>query len=294
MLVIMVTSSSFDSASLRCEWLWVYDALVPVTETWSKEILVPASLFFVITGRGKIKADDRIFDLPPGTAFLAAPGQRRQWFAEGTRLLSVGYRATWPDGTPLFSKGLNTNLKTNTLTPLEAAARRLFRGVHGDKRAVTWREASSPSALSLRDWCRREAAFRTWFADYISTLLQLGIQPTPRLRPSDERINEILRRLDAWPLARPLIVNEISSGLHIGARRLEQLLGAELGITPHSRLNKRRVEAARHLLSTTTTPLKEIAHELGLRHASHFTKWFRQHTGIAPSAYRLGDATGAV
>ena len=289
----MLTSSSFDLASVRCEWLWIYDALVPKTETWSKEILVPASVFFVITGRGKIKADGRTFDLPPGTAFLAAPGQRRQWFAEGTRLLSVGYRATWPDGAPLFSRGLNTDLTTTTLAPLNAATRKLFGGIYGAKRTVTWREATSPEALSLRDWSRREAAFRTWFAEYISTLSKIGIQPTPRLRPSDERINEILRRLDAWPLAKPLIVNEVASGLHIGARRLEQLLAAELGITPHSRLNKRRVEAARNLLSTTTTPLKEIAHELGLRHASHFTKWFRQHTGLAPSAYRLGDTTEA-
>jgi len=289
----MLTSSSLDPASVRCEWLWVYDALVPVTETWSKEILVPASLFFVITGQGKIKADDRTFELPPGTAFLAAPGQRRQWFADGIRLLSVGYRATWPYGAPLLSKGLNTDLKTTTLTPLKAATRKLFREVHGAKRTVTWREASCPNPLSLRDWSQREAAFRTWFAEYISTLMQLGIQPTPHLRPNDERIHEILRRLDAWPLAKPMIVNEVASGLHIGARRLEQLLAAELGITPHSRLNKRRIEAARHLLSSTTTPLKEIAHELGLRHASHFTKWFRKHTGLAPSAYRRGDATWA-
>ena len=289
----MPTSSSFDPATLRCEWLWVYDALVPVTDIWSKEILVPASLFFVIKGRGKIKAEGLTFDLPPGTAFLAAPGQRRQWFAEGTQLLSVGYRATWPDGAPLFSKGLNTALKTTKLASLETAVRKLFRGVHGTRRAVTWREASSPNALSLRDWSQREAAFRTWFAEYISTLAHLGIQPTPRLRPSDERINEILRRIDAWPLAKPMLVNEVASGLHIGARRLEQLLAAELGITPHSRLNKRRVEAARNLLSTTTKPLKEIAHELGMRHASHFTKWFRQHAGLAPSAYRQGDATEA-
>ena len=289
----MPTNSSFDFTSLRCEWLWVYDAPVPVTENWSKEIVVPASVFFVISGHGKIKADDRTFDLPSGTAFLAAPSQRRQWFAEGTRLLSVGYRATWPDGAPMFSEGLNTDLKTTAYTRLEAATRRLFRGVHGNKRSVTWHEASRPKALSLTDWSKREAAFHTWFAEYISTLAELGTQPAPRIRPSDKRINEILRRIDAWPFARPLILNEIASGLHIGPRRLEQLFAAELGITPHSRLNKRRVEAARQLLSTTTIPLKEIAHELGLRHASHFTKWFRQHAGISPSAYRLGDTNGA-
>jgi AraC family transcriptional regulator len=90
-----------------------------------------------------------------------------------------------------------------------------------------------------------------------------------------------------------MIVNEVASGLHIGARRLEQLLATELGITPHSRLNERRVAAARHLLSSTNTPLKEISHELGLRHPSHFTKWFRQHTGLSPSAYRQAGSMWA-
>ena len=48
------------------------------------------------------------------------------------------------------------------------------------------------------------------------------------------------------------------------------------------------MEAARHLLAGTKTPLKQIAHELGLRHASHFTKWFRLHAGMPPSQFRDG------
>jgi len=286
-------SSSFDPSSLRCEWLWVYDALVPTTDVWSKEIVVPPGVFFVISGLGRIKADGQSFELPPGTAFFSAPGTRRQWFADGTRLLSVGFRATWPDALPLFSKGLNASISSSKLSSLQAATRRLFRSVHGTRRSVTYREATTATMPGFADWCAREAAFRSWFAIYVKTLDQLCIHPTPRQRPTDERLHEILRRLNAWPLARPLSVDDLVDGLDIGIRRLEQLLAEDLGLTPHGHLNRRRVESARHLLASTTTPLKQVAHELGFHHASHFTKWFRKHAGMAPSSYRDGGTSEA-
>ena len=277
-----------DPASLVCEWLWIYDGLVPVIETWSKEIVVPPGVFFVLEGMGKVRVEGRELKLLPGTAFFSAPGTRQQWFAAGTRLLSVGFRALWPDGTPLFTQGLNCSLPAANLGSLHTATRRLYRTLHGSRRSVTYREATKASCPELLDWCQHEAAFRTWFAVYVKTLDKLGIRPTERQRPADARINEIMRRLNAWPLARPLIVDEIANGLNIGHRRLEQLLAEELGLTPHSHLNRRRMEAARHLLAGTKTPLKQIAHELGLRHASHFTKWFRLHAGMPPSQFRDG------
>jgi len=283
-----------DLPCLRCEWLWVYDSLVPTTETWSKEIIVPAGLFFVIKGHGRIQADGHEFDLPPGRAFFSAPGMRRQWFAQGTRLLSVGFRVTWPDGLPLLSEGLNCAHATLRLNALHSATRHLYRTVHGARRTVTHREASGAPVPGFTSWCQREAAFRTWFAVYAETLAKLDIHPAPVRCPGDERLNEVIRRLDSWPLAKPLEIAGLAAGLDFGSRRLEQLLVAESGLTPHAHLNRRRIDTARRLLASTTTPLKQIAHQLGLRHASHFTKWFRRHAGMAPSVYREGGGNEAV
>ncbi|MDB6074700.1 MAG: AraC family transcriptional regulator [Verrucomicrobiaceae bacterium] len=283
-----------DPASLRFDWLWVYDGLVPTADIWSKEIVVPPGVFFVLSGLGKIQADGHEFKLPPGSAFFSAPGIRRQWFASGTRLLSVGYRALWPDSAALFTGGLNCKLLSTSLRPLHIATRQLYRGIHGKRRSVSYRDATASATSDFVGWSHREAAFRTWFAVYVKTLEKLGFEPAPRHRPSDERINEIIRRLNDWPLARPLSVDELASDLPIGSRTLEQLLAQEMALTPHAHLNRRRIEAARHLLATTATPLKQIAHELGLLHASHFTKWFRRHAGVAPSVYREGGITEAV
>jgi AraC-like DNA-binding protein len=271
---------------LRFDWLWVYDGLVPTTGRWSKEIVVPTSVFFVLEGRGEIKTKSGKVTVSQGSAFLAAAGTRQQWFAAGTRLLSVAFRATWPEGSPLSVDGLNCVVSSPQARKLATASRVLFRAVHGRRKSVMFREASQAQALDFQSWCRRETAFRAWFEVYVATVTTQGLNPAPRHDATDDRLREITRRLDHWPLGQIVNGTELGKGLGIGARRLEQLIVAELGVTPHAYLNRRRVEKAKHLLAHSRTPLKQIADMIGLRHASHFTKWFRRHAGVSPSTYR--------
>jgi AraC-like DNA-binding protein len=58
-------------------------------------------------------------------------------------------------------------------------------------------------------------------------------------------------------------------------------------------LERRRLEAARQRLTSEDTPLKEIAFTLGFRHPSHFTTWFKRHTGMTPTAFRVGRGVDA-
>ncbi|MFY8220914.1 MAG: helix-turn-helix domain-containing protein [Pirellulales bacterium] len=57
-------------------------------------------------------------------------------------------------------------------------------------------------------------------------------------------------------------------------------------MTPTQYLRSIRVQHARGLLTTTDTPLAEIAVLTGFTDQSHFTRRFRQTTGLTPDAYR--------
>jgi AraC-like DNA-binding protein len=72
-------------------------------------------------------------------------------------------------------------------------------------------------------------------------------------------------------------------------RRFQQLLR----ITPTQYLRTVRVEAARHLLFTTSRDLADIAAAVGFSDQSHFTKRFRQTTGLTPEAYRRRFVPGS-
>jgi len=66
-------------------------------------------------------------------------------------------------------------------------------------------------------------------------------------------------------------------------RRFQQLLRS----TPREHLRGIRVQVACKLLSTTQRVLSEIAMETGFTDQSHFTRSFREGTGMTPRAYRL-------
>jgi AraC-like DNA-binding protein len=65
-------------------------------------------------------------------------------------------------------------------------------------------------------------------------------------------------------------------------RRFQQLLR----MTPTAYLRTVRIQAARRLLSTTSRALSAIAHETGFTDQRHFTRCFRQTTGLTPGDYR--------
>lgn len=270
--------------TLRHEWLWVYRGAVPATGVWSAEIAVPPGMFLVERGEARLHAEGREIVALPGEVFFSKPGLRRQWFAPGTRLLSVGFRSHWPDGSPLLNAGLNVVLKA---PPLRAATLRLFRQVHAGRRSVTYREAIAPATRSVADWAAHDAAFLAWLAVCLETLAKAGIGPAPPAGRGRRLTDQLLAWLNGLPLE--LTNPSLPPDFPLGPRRAEQLLRAHLGLGLREFLEKRRLANARERVLAGIEPLKVIAFSLGFRHASHFTAWFRRHTGQSPSACRSGD-----
>lgn len=266
--------------TLRCEWLWVYRGPVPQAEVWSAEIPVPAGVFFVERGEVRIRTEGREIIVPRGHAFFSSPQLRRHWFAPGTHLLSVGFRAQWPDGTSLFRNALNFAAAASAL---RKATLHLFAIIHGSRKEVTYREATAESSLSSQEWAAREAAFASWFAAWMDALHSVGVRPISQMQ-ARRRVDQLIAWLQALPLDQTSPT--LPPGFPIGVRRAEQLLQQQFGMGLRSFMEQRRLNVARERILSDHAPLKEIAFALGFRHASHFTAWFRRHTGVSPSDYR--------
>ncbi|HKX32442.1 MAG TPA: helix-turn-helix transcriptional regulator, partial [Blastocatellia bacterium] len=57
-------------------------------------------------------------------------------------------------------------------------------------------------------------------------------------------------------------------------------------VSPHTYLASLRIERARRLLAETPLPLSEVGALVGYKSQSHFTKIFREATGVTPRAFR--------
>ncbi|MFP4157870.1 MAG: helix-turn-helix domain-containing protein [Opitutales bacterium] len=74
--------------------------------------------------------------------------------------------------------------------------------------------------------------------------------------------------------------------LGVSRRTLELATREELGESPYQMLSRLRFERARHLLEQGQLSIGEVGCRCGYPGVHHFSAWFRQRCGLAPSFYR--------
>jgi AraC-like DNA-binding protein len=86
--------------------------------------------------------------------------------------------------------------------------------------------------------------------------------------------------------AQHLTLDEISSAAFLSPNYFSSLFAQATGSTVFDYVNKVRLEEARRLLQETRLPVQEVAKQSGFQTASHFTRTFRQQTGLSPRDFR--------
>lgn len=87
-------------------------------------------------------------------------------------------------------------------------------------------------------------------------------------------------------LSEPITVLTIAREVGVSERRLHAMFRAELEITPHTYLMRRRAQHALSLLARTSRSISDIATLSGYADQSVLTRFLRQVYNITPAAYR--------
>lgn len=77
-----------------------------------------------------------------------------------------------------------------------------------------------------------------------------------------------------------------AAALCVTTKQLSELCRQATGQSAANLLKEKVATEARVLLTGTTLPMSDIAHRLAFYDAAHFSRWFKQAVGQAPSAYR--------
>ncbi len=106
-----------------------------------------------------------------------------------------------------------------------------------------------------------------------------GFSPTER-----RRVVEYVRA----NVGTNISVTELAGLVQMSASHFTRQFKAAFGMTPYQFVMHERIEAAKALFAGSNASAIEIAMTFGFSSQSHFSKVFRQFTGVTPKQYRAG------
>lgn len=102
------------------------------------------------------------------------------------------------------------------------------------------------------------------------------------------RFNSVVDYSDAH-LAEPLDLHTLATVAHFSPWHFHRLFQAMMGETLAERVRRRRLEAAASLLlASPPAPVQAVALDTGFGSPEVFTRTFKSHFGVTPSAWRQG------
>jgi AraC-like DNA-binding protein len=214
-------------------------------------------------------------------------------FTPGSVILSMRYLLHHRLGADLFPRKAAHVLPASDCPDLEPAARALIHQLH------PWRSTESlligRERIPLAENFAIEAAFYAWLARVIALLLDAG-ESLQIPGEDDARITRAVEEILTHPMRTPFSEKALAQKCGLAVSHLNRLYKQTRGITPFQEYDQHRLQLARHALSETALPAKEIAYELGFNTPAHFSNWFRSKENRSPRSFRQvsdGRKTGS-
>jgi len=86
-------------------------------------------------------------------------------------------------------------------------------------------------------------------------------------------------------------VEELSRQAHLGTSRFCQLFREQVGSAPLQYIAEKRIQMAERMLLNPSMTVGEVADALGFSSGNYFSRFFKKHCGVTPSAARGGRPT---
>jgi len=87
-------------------------------------------------------------------------------------------------------------------------------------------------------------------------------------------------------LEQPVSLQDAADAVHLSPTHLAHVIKNETGRTFLDLLTERRIERAKELLAHSGLPLADVARRSGFLEMSHFSRRFKQLTGLTPGGFR--------
>lgn len=81
-------------------------------------------------------------------------------------------------------------------------------------------------------------------------------------------------------------VKDYAQAQHLHPSYLSTVIKAKTGKSVNSWIAEKVIAESQAILSRSPVSVQEVAHQLGFKEPSHFSRFFKKHTGMSPSTFR--------
>lgn len=126
------------------------------------------------------------------------------------------------------------------------------------------------------------------FSDYITHILNGLLVPAFERRKSlsyNQTIADCVSFINEH-FREPISLESIAEKANLSLYHFTRIFAKETGFTPHQYLINTRISAAKFMLKSSETSIKDIAFSTGFNSESNFCSTFKKWEGITPSQFR--------
>jgi AraC-like DNA-binding protein len=234
-----------------------------------ERMLESFELIMVVSGKLKLREEERRFTLGPGEALLLWPGRHHR----GIGRLPAGLQFYWVH----FRRDAPQ---------------------HEDEHHI---ELQVPQNVKLARPDRMEELFRRFLDDQLPgrsdalrasaylILMLAEMRTTQHAGKPAKKISRLASRVDTFiktNFHKPIHPAEIATKFNLNVDYVGRLYKQSFGITLTEAIRRRRLKRAREHLLHSDANMNEIAHECGFGSSTYFRRSFKQCEGISPTRWR--------
>ncbi|WP_261305925.1 helix-turn-helix domain-containing protein [Paenibacillus andongensis] len=136
---------------------------------------------------------------------------------------------------------------------------------------------------SLTSRLREKAILLQIISSYLEAV---PVQVLQKRTDEMDRLGQ-LRQFIEQNLHKSITVEQMAKSVHLHPNYLIKYFKKHFGMPPAKYMQRKRIDKAKFLLTTTSLSMKEIAEQTGYEDTNHFAKSFRKDTGFPPTEYRM-------
>ncbi|WP_170311543.1 AraC family transcriptional regulator [Vallitalea okinawensis] len=251
-------------------------AYTKVKITWKEENIQPEfnRLYFICDGEGVIEVEGKKYYPKPGDIAILPAGKQQSF---GT-LNENTYLKYWCHFDAKVGK---QNLFDLISLPYVVPVKEYSHTSDRFKTMLSYHHKEDITSLLMA-----KSILLELLALYFKNARSMNNYPHPvPIVKYDEQISLILYFIEK-NLHTHLNNEQLAEQLHFHPNHFIRFFKNAVGISPMKYINQRRMEKAKHMLSSSFMSITEIGQKVSYSNVFHFSKAFKQYMGYSPSEYR--------